>query len=326
MYAGFNLRIDEYDDIFGNFYDYERLVREGRYHLDTQKAKYSKELKEYVTKDIIDGTRVQNEWFPQIEADVFISHSHNDEDLACALAGWIHETFRLRCFLDSNVWGYSGELLEIMNDKLSDKRRNGASGYLYDHQSCNQVSQHVNAMLSIALQKMIDRVEAVILLNTENSIRVCTDDHMENTYSPWIYSEIACTQIVRKKPLLVYRDYLLNTQREDVLLESTRFVMHLAISYTVSLAHLIYLNTDDLQKWEKRYSSGNYKYALDALYEFHCREDLENTKELFNALDEQELRTLRSAYSIQGANPETKRNAEEVWMRVINRGRTCCQK
>lgn len=324
MYGGFNLCIEEYDNIFGNCYEYERLIRDGKSHLNAQKAKYSKDLKEYVTKDIIDGTRVQDEWFPQIEADIFISHSHKDEDLACALAGWIYETFSLKCFLDSNVWGYSGELLEIMNDKLSNKKRAGEGGYLYDYQSCNQVSQHVNMMLSIALQKMIDKTEAVILLNTENSMRVCTDDHMEKTYSPWIYSEIACTQIVRKKPLLAYRDYKPKTHRENVLLESMRFVMHLAISYTVSLDHLIYLDTDDLQKWKKRYLQGNYMYALDALYEFWCREDLRNTEELFNVLDECELRMLKRAYSVENMNLETQRSAEEVFMRAI-RGIECYQ-
>ena len=318
MYAGFNLCIEEYDDIFGDRSNYRDLIGAGKQHLAAQKANYSKDLREYVTKDTIDGTRVQNEWFPQIEADIFISHSHQDEDLACALAGWIYRTFHLRCFLDSNVWGYSEELLENMNDKLSDRRGDGEGGVLYDHQSCNQVSQHVNTMLSIALQKMIDKAEAVILLNTENSIRVCADDHMEQTYSPWIYSEIACTQIVRKKPLVVYRDYKKVTH--GALVESKKFAMHLAVSYTIPLAHLIKLNTEDLLKWKNRYLSRRYEYALDALYRFKCGEDLKNTKGLFDALDERELQALKSAYSIQNASPEGKRIAEDVLMGVIQEG------
>ena len=65
----------------------------------------------------------------------------------------------------------------------------------------------MDVMLNMALQKLIDNVEARILLNTDNAITICTDTEMEKTYPPWIYSEIICIQLVRKKPLLVYRNY-----------------------------------------------------------------------------------------------------------------------
>lgn len=327
MFTGFDLRVNKDNDILGDRNNFDKLMQVGKHHLDDQKARYSEELKEYITKNNIDGTRVQDEWFPQIDADIFISHSHDDEDLACALAGWIHETFGLRCFLDSNVWGYSKELLEIMNAKLSNKRENKDGGYLYDHQSCNNVSQHVNAMLSIALQKMIDKTEAVILVNTENSVQVCTENHMNQTYSPWIYTEIACTQIVRKKPLLAYRDYKMNLKRENVLFESVRSAIQFTISYTVSLDHLKSLEEEDLEKWEEEYCENkeDYEYPLDALYQLKCAADLNKTRRLFEILSEQELGILKGAYSARNSNPEKWEDAERVWERIMHRGMECFQ-
>lgn len=66
--------------------------------------------------DILDGVAIQDDWFPEINADIFISHSHGDCDLANGIAGWMNEEFGLRCFIDSNVWGYTNDLLRILKD------------------------------------------------------------------------------------------------------------------------------------------------------------------------------------------------------------------
>lgn len=317
MYIGFNLQLSEDSIIWqGN---YENFICIGKKHLDQQKAKYETDLKEYVKEREIDGTRIQNEWFPQIKANVFISHSHKDEDLACALAGWIYTNFGLRCFIDSNVWGYSEELLDEMNSKLSDRRLDERGGYLYNYQSCNKVSAHVNNMLSISLNKMIDKVEVVIFLNTNNSVHIYSDDQMNKTYSPWIYSEISCTQIVRKKPLLAYRDYKSENISHTVILESMEFAIHSAISYNVSLEHLKVLEEDDLNKWKDNCSNREYEYKLDALYEFICPDEVENTKKLFVALEKNEINAIRHIYSTQDITDEQRRKIEYVLDKIINR-------
>ena len=185
-------------------------------------------------------------------------------------------------FIDSNVWGYSEELLEIINSKYSNKRRDTNRGYLYDHQACNIASQHVNIMLSIALQKMIDKVECIMLLNTDNSISVFNDDDKQfnSTYSPWIYSEIICTQIVRKKPLLYYRDYSKLSHANESVSEEYRSCFSLEIAYTVSLLHLTELNASDLIEWSSKYNfyGYDYEYALDALYSFKHPEEYNTAK------------------------------------------------
>jgi len=59
---------------------------------------------------------MQDFWFPQINANIFISHSHNDEKKAITLAGWISETFHLKAFIDSCVWKCSNDLLKIIDN------------------------------------------------------------------------------------------------------------------------------------------------------------------------------------------------------------------
>ncbi|MBQ3602151.1 MAG: toll/interleukin-1 receptor domain-containing protein [Lachnospiraceae bacterium] len=327
MYTGFNLRLDETASIFGELKNYMRLQKIGETHLSNQKANYEKDLKKYVRQKEIDGTKIQNEWFPQINADIFISHSHKDKELACAFAGWINEKFGLKCFIDSIVWGYSNELLDEMNSRLSNKRKDDNGGYLYEHQSCNQVSQHVNTMLSIALQKMIDKVEAVIFINTDNTVKVCSDTRMEKTYSPWIYSEIICTQFVRKKPLLAYRDYKSENKTYMGVFESMQFAMHTDISYIVSLKHLKTMGEEDLIQWEKEYSlnGANYEYALDALYKFMRPNEVESTRKLFSVLEDGEIKTLQHAYSTQDTEAEEWEDMQYVWNCIIQRCILCCQ-
>ena len=50
MYTGFDLRIDEDSYIFSG-HNYNLLVKDGEKHLNDQKAKYEKELKEYVNEE-----------------------------------------------------------------------------------------------------------------------------------------------------------------------------------------------------------------------------------------------------------------------------------
>lgn len=324
MYIGFNLRLDKNADIFGDSLNYERLQEIGENHLNKQKAIFEQMLESYVVDDVIDGTKIQNEWFPQIEADIFISHSGKDGGLTNALAGWIYETFGLRCFIDGNVWGYSKTLLEQMNSKFSNKRKDSDGGYLYDHESCNRVSQHVNMMLSIALQKMIDKVEAIILLNTDNAVKVCSNTQMEKTYSPWIYAEISCTQFVRKKPLLAYRNYSKISKVYFGVTESVQFAMHSAISYTVSLKHLKSLSADDLHKWKCLCVSKDYEYKMDALYDIVCPGEVEKTKNLFGILENRELKMLQQAYLTSNMNSDEYETMQCVLGSIINRGLPCC--
>lgn len=300
MFKGFDLKIT--NDFFVNKEEFIQYKKSGKSHLNNQKIKYQCELEEYIENENIDGTKIQDLWFPQINADILISHSHIDKDIACALAGWLHKTFDLNCFIDSNVWGYSEKLLEKMNSRLSDKRIAGEGGWLYDYKSCNQVSQHVNTMLSVALQKMIDKTEAIILLNTENSIPVCTSDKMNETYSPWIYSEIICTQIVRNKPLIAYRDYeyLCYVKHPKAFSESVDGIMESTISYAISLTHLNELSEYELNKWKEMYDKSDRhkcEYPLDLLYRLKCPKEMEYSFMAFKKLSLEQFVIIKQYYT-----------------------------
>ena len=192
MYSGFNLKINAARDCGPdsiNFLD-PSYIDVGKKHLGDAPGKVHQELEDMVLKgtDILDGVAIQDDWFPEINADIFISHSHGDCDLANGIAGWMNEEFGLRCFIDSNVWGYTNDLLRILNDKYSDKRKGDDGGIVYTHEKCNRAANHVNTMLTIALQKMIDRCECVLFLNTDQSILPYEKTLRDATDSPWIYS------------------------------------------------------------------------------------------------------------------------------------------
>lgn len=298
MFTGYNLKLNEsfFDDKVLDFDEYKEI---GEKHLKNKINRYKSNLEKYVKTGTINGSKLQNDIFPTVDADIFISHSHKDKDLANALAGWINEKFRLKVFIDSNVWGYAQELLEDINSVYSNKRENDNGGYTYNYQDCNNASQHVNMMLSVALQKMIDKVECIILLNTDNSISVFDEQNkkIDATYSPWIYSEIVCTQIVRKKPLLYYREYNeLSHAQEGVLFEQA--LNKLMVSYNISLQHLTDLCEEDLEKWITAYEEdlyGNYnKYSLDALYSFKHPNEFKRAKEASCYLSYESLNRLKA--------------------------------
>lgn len=95
-------------------------------------------------------------------------------------------------------------MLEKLNSRYSNKRPNSNGGYLYDHQSCINASKHVDTMLTIALHKMINRCECVILLNTGNAIsrmKKYEDLQRDTTFSPWIYSELICSSLIQQRRL-----------------------------------------------------------------------------------------------------------------------------
>lgn len=258
MYAGFNLVMSQSDGLSSGIKFSEYLSRENDPFADQVKAIQS-ELNEYVLEgtDIPDGTAIQDDWFPEMDADIFISHSHKDVELAQGLAGWIYKTFELRCFIDSNVWGYADHLLEQINSKFSNKREEQSGRVLYDHESCIAASKHVDTMLTIALYKMIDRCECIFLLNTDNSIQPYGAMPHDKTFSPWIYSEIVCSQLIRKEKRRILQKYM---RHEASIQESY------TPAYTVTTQHLLPIDLSNLIKWEKEYQKKSCVHPLDVLY------------------------------------------------------------
>jgi len=246
MFAGFKLELDK---------DYSDYYELGLRKFNTQKTKIQNNLDKYINKDnFLNGSEIQKDWFPQIDADVFISHSHNDQKKAIGLAGWLYDKFELKVFIDSCIWGYCDNLLKMIDDEFCLQ----SDGWLYDYSKRNYSTSHVHNMLSIALTKMIDRTECLFFLNTPNSIHV--SDIVSQTKSPWIYAEIAMTEMIRQKPLSEYRGMIKKADGYRNIYENKE----INILYDVSLDHLHTISNSELQQWKANFT--NLDYPLDGLY------------------------------------------------------------
>ncbi len=267
MHKGFEIKIDsQHFPIYRkNLYDNYFSFGEELYN--QTKSIIEKELSKYKLPDgSLDGSLMQANWFPQIKADIFISHSHNDKDFAISLAGWLNKEFGLTAFIDSCIWGFADNLLKLIDDEYcSNKKENKIISYNYKNR--NFSTSHVHMMLSTALSMMIDETECVFFLNTPNSIT--PDDVISKTHSPWIYSELAMTRLIRERNLSDYRSKVVTEMFSAV----DRGQKNVDIKYIVNTDHLIKIKKVDLNNWKEQwpyitYHSPNFRvHALDKLYE-----------------------------------------------------------
>jgi hypothetical protein len=201
----------------------------------------------------IDGTRLQNSWFPQVKSDVFLSHSHNDYETALTIAGWLHQVFKLDVFIDSCVWGSADKLLRRIDNKYCKIEEGGS----YSYEKRNYSTSHVHMMLSTALTSMIDNSECLLFLNTPNSINT-KEVIKQKTNSPWIYFEIMMSHLVEKKE--PSRELI-----KKAMFEATG--KQLTIEYEIYTRHLTTLEFNDLENWKNTFQhSANLYHPLDVLY------------------------------------------------------------
>jgi len=201
----------------------------------------------YISEDgILKGDVIQNAWFPKLKGkfDVFISHSHNDEDLAFAFAGWLNKKFKLRCFLDKYVWNSADGLIKKLDDLC---RRPGGKGYNYRDR--NMTTSQIHAMLTSAIMQEIDDCDALFFLNTPNTIDVVTETQ-EYTLSPWIFLEIGFSKLLNKewkneKRIEIVKNSIANEA-------ATRRITNEAVvqmRMKLDTSHLTELNENELQDW-----------------------------------------------------------------------------
>lgn len=257
MHIGFELNI--LGTSFSDYYQFGKTI------YDENKKNIKLELNKFLLPNgSLDGSKMQENWFPQVKADIFISHSHADENLAISLAGWLYEKFGLIAFIDSCIWGYSNDLLKSIDNKYCQS----SNGETYNYQKRNFSTSHIHMMLSTALTMMIDKTECIFFLNTPNSIT--TSEVISKTKSPWIYSEIATTKMIRKKPLNSYR--MRRVAESELYSTGGSLKKSLNVEYEVNTDHLITISNFHFINWKnnwpinKPYSSDYSQYALDILY------------------------------------------------------------
>ena len=181
-----------------------------------------------------------------------------------AFAGWLNYEFGLTAFIDSCAWGYCDDLLKQIDDKYCKH----SDGKTYDYQLRNYTTSHVHTMLSAALLDMIDRTECLIFFNTPQSI--CLKEELKNvnnsekTLSPWIYSELSATKVLRQqKPNRLKRLYESFEHRDSGRFNDSTFP---SIEYDVSaiIKNMTELNAIILTEWVNKHN--NREHSLDTLY------------------------------------------------------------
>lgn len=103
-------------------------------------------IKNYVREGILDGTSISSELFGCGHFDVFLSYSHNDEDLVFILAGMLEDYFGLNVFVDAFYWGSADALLKEIDNAYC-KKTDGN----YSYEMRNLSTSHVHAMLTTAI-------------------------------------------------------------------------------------------------------------------------------------------------------------------------------
>lgn len=239
--------------------DEKRFNDIGKKILQKNDNKMKQALEKYTNvQGEIDFSKISDDWFPSdINADIFLSHSHKDENLAITLAGWLYEKFHLTTFIDSCLWGYSNDLLKQIDESYC-KNKNSDT---YDYTKRNISTSHVHMMLGNALIKMIDQTECFIFLETENSIVKTIDEinavdtnNSNKTYSPWIYLEINVANTIQQK----------NPKRYETKLffESTDIIG----TYKLQFENFKNINNENFKNWYNEYNKEMTHYALDILY------------------------------------------------------------
>lgn len=267
MYKGYNLKLSEGD--FGN--TFEDWYKKGLALYKDKCAKVEECIGKFKNADgSLNGSAMQSNWFPAIKADVFLSHSHKDEKLAIALAAYFDKVFGLSTFIDSCLWGYCDRMLEILDHHYCYDE----ASKTYDYKLRNLTTSHVHMMLSTALTQMMDSCECVILLNTPNSIK--PEDTLNKVVSPWIYSELAATLLLRSRTPQEHRGV-------QAVLEQREFNHRpIVIEYNIKTDHLISINAQLIEDWrikcmQKQEAYNKFAYfgepvpkvkPLDILYEY----------------------------------------------------------
>ena len=250
MFASFKMELPNFSPD-----DLEKLYSIGKKQYDSQKKSIQQSLDVYLAPNgSLKASEIEGDWFPTIKADVFLSHSHKDENQVIAFAGYLNK-LGISSFVDSCVWGYANDLIKQIDDKYCVQSIKPSGGHTYDYDKRNYSTAHVHMLLNGALLKMLDKTECLIFLDTPNSLR--TEEISKGvTNSCWIYSELLMSGSIEKKAPIRKGVYKLN--------ESFDY-SELSVDYDVDISHLIKLSLSDISKAREQ-SLRHRTYILDELY------------------------------------------------------------
>lgn len=198
MYKKFRLKKFEEEFKKNDKSIYNRYLEKGK-NIYKDKEQIKNVLREFLNYEgELEANKIIEEWFRSGEYDIFLSHSHKDEELAIAIAGMLNEKFGLKVFIDSQVWGYIYDLQKEIDDEYC---KNEGEKNSYSYNKRNVSTSHVHLMLSNALRKMIDSCDFFFFLDSQNSLKYVNINSEDATFSPWINLEVEITNTIRIKKI-----------------------------------------------------------------------------------------------------------------------------
>lgn len=202
--------------------------------------------------------KISEKLFLDIKPDIFLSHSHADENDAIRLAILIEKELKLSVFIDSCIWGDAFKLLREIDNKYS------LDGDTFDYHIRNHTTSNVFMILNSALHRIIYKCEAFIFLGTDKSIPI-TDTFENKKYlsSPWIYSELQFAKLVRRtKPRRI------SFESRGIKTESAAFDSAIDFAYSIPMTDAT-LRNQKLKSWienSKNSFINENTHSLDSLY------------------------------------------------------------
>ncbi|ETR95035.1 hypothetical protein [Acinetobacter lactucae] len=217
------------------------------------------EIQDYLLdrKNTLSVDKISKNLFLDIKPDIFLSHSHADENDAIRLAILIEKELKLNVFIDSCIWGNAFKLLREIDNIYS------LDGDTFDYHIRNHTTSNVFMILNSALHRIIDNCEAFIFLGTDQSIPI-TDTFEDKKYlsSPWIYSELQFAKLVRRtKPRRI------PFESRDIKTESA-FDSAVDFAYSIPMTDAT-LRNQKLKSWienSKNSFINENTHSLDSLY------------------------------------------------------------
>ena len=253
MYKAFQLDFSTFDKTTLKVY-----LGEGRKLYDRNKKAVQKSLSSYLDPDgLLNASRIEEDWFPQSDFpfDLFLSHSHKDEDIMIALAGYLNKKLGLNSFIDSQLWGYCGAL-QLNVDKSCCRHDDVNNTWNYNDRNIS--TSYVHNLLMVALTKMMDSTECFFFAKTPSS---SIKSQTTQTLSPWIYSELSISKMLRPQP---------KREEKVVLFENNirlkTFSLESQMKFTPPMDHLIKLSWHDIKDWVGTVNQYHPIHPLDVLY------------------------------------------------------------
>jgi len=209
MYKGFCINKSSIELALNNYLLDSRIqtFKDVLRSLNTKQDNIASRISDILKGDsngVIDGEALQNACMPMPanKYDIFISHSHTEEDEAKKLAAYLKMRYGLECFVDGFVWGScDNDILRPLDDEWSWLNAKKES---YSYKKRNYSTSLVHAMLSMALLEMIDHCECCIFVKPTTDLVVSSIENC--TTSPWIYEEITMfNKIEKRKPNRITR-------------------------------------------------------------------------------------------------------------------------